>query len=102
MEGCVQLWGTQQIGKREGDGPGGVSPQEAQEDDQRAGVHLFYRKAERDESVQRGEEKVLGRSSRTFQCTKGAYKKSGEGLLTRLCSYRTWANGFKLKKGRIN
>ncbi|KAK4823169.1 hypothetical protein QYF61_027073 [Mycteria americana] len=36
-----------------------------------------------------------------FQYLKGAYKKAGEGLLTRACSDRTRGNGFKLKEGRI-
>lgn len=55
----------------EGHGPHGVSPQEGQEDDQRSGVPLFYRKAERDVADQPGEEKVLGRSYSTFQHIKG-------------------------------
>jgi len=36
-----------------------------------------------------------------FQFLKGAYRKDGEGLLTRVCSDRTRGNGFKLKKGRF-
>ena len=36
-----------------------------------------------------------------FQYLKGAYKKAGEGLLTRACSDRTRGNGFKLKEGRF-
>jgi len=32
---------------------------------------------------------------------EGAYKKAGEGLLTRASSDRTRANGFKLKEGRF-
>jgi len=35
-----------------------------------------------------------------FQYLKEAYKKAGEGLFTRECSYRTRGNGFKLKEGR--
>jgi len=30
-----------------------------------------------------------------------AYKKAGEGLLTRACSDRTRGNGFKLKEGNF-
>ena len=30
-----------------------------------------------------------------------AYKKAGEGLLTRTCRDRTRCNGFKLKEGRF-
>ncbi|KAK4816897.1 hypothetical protein QYF61_024539 [Mycteria americana] len=37
----------------------------------------------------------------TFQYLKGAYKKAGEGLVTRACSNRTRNNGSKLKKGRF-
>jgi len=36
-----------------------------------------------------------------FQYLKGAYRKDGEGLFTRVCSDRTRANGCKLKKGRF-
>ena len=32
---------------------------------------------------------------------KGAYKKAGEGLFTRVCSDRTRGNGFKQKEGRF-
>jgi len=35
-------------------------------------------------------------------CTKdGASKKTGEGLLTRVCNDRTRSNVFKLKEGRF-
>jgi len=36
-----------------------------------------------------------------FQYLKGAYKKVGEGLFTRVDSDRTRGNGFKLKDGRF-
>jgi len=36
-----------------------------------------------------------------FQYLKGAYRKDGEGLFTRVCSDRTRANGCKLKDGRF-
>jgi len=32
---------------------------------------------------------------------KGAYRKNGEGLFTRVCSDRTRVNGCKLKEGRF-
>jgi len=35
------------------------------------------------------------------QYLKGAYRKDGEGLFTRVCSERTRGNGFKLKEGRF-
>ncbi|GAB0209085.1 hypothetical protein GRJ2_003374200 [Grus japonensis] len=36
-----------------------------------------------------------------FQYLKGAYRKDGEGLVTRASSDRTRGNGFKLKEGRF-
>jgi len=36
-----------------------------------------------------------------FQYLKGAYRKAGEGLLTRACRDRTRGNGFKLKECRF-
>jgi len=36
-----------------------------------------------------------------FHCLKGAYRKDGEGLFTRLCSDRTRGNGCKLKGDRF-
>jgi len=36
-----------------------------------------------------------------FQYLKGAYRKDGEGLVTRVCSDRTRGNGPKLKEGRF-
>jgi len=36
-----------------------------------------------------------------FRYLKGAYRKDGEGLFTRVCSDRTKGNGFKLKEGRF-
>ena len=34
-----------------------------------------------------------------FQYLKGAYRKDGDGLFTRVCSDRTRGNGCKLKEG---
>jgi len=36
-----------------------------------------------------------------FQYLKGAYKKDGDKLFSRLCCDRTRSNGFKLKGGRF-
>jgi len=36
-----------------------------------------------------------------FQYLKGAYRKDGEGLFTRVCSDRTRGNVCKLKEGRF-
>jgi len=32
---------------------------------------------------------------------KGGYKKEADGLFSRVCCDRTWANGFKLKEVRF-
>jgi len=36
-----------------------------------------------------------------FQYLKGAYRKDGAGLFTRMCSDRTRGNGCKLREGRF-
>ena len=36
-----------------------------------------------------------------FQYLKGACRKAGEGLFTRVCRDRMRGNGFKLKEGRF-
>jgi len=36
-----------------------------------------------------------------FQYLKGAYRKNGEELFTRVCSDWTRRNGFKLSEGRF-
>jgi len=36
-----------------------------------------------------------------FQCLKGAYRKDGEGLFTRVCSDRARGNGCELKECRF-
>jgi len=36
-----------------------------------------------------------------FQYLKGAYRKDGERLCTRVCSDRTRGNGCKVKEGRF-
>ena len=41
--------------------------------------------------------RLRGHLIAAFQGLKGAYKKAGEGLLTRAWSDRTRGNGFKLK-----
>ncbi|KFQ76770.1 hypothetical protein N337_09100, partial [Phoenicopterus ruber ruber] len=45
--------------------------------------------------------RLRGEPRAAFQYLKGAYKKAGEGLLTRACGDRTRGNGFKLKEGRF-
>ena len=36
-----------------------------------------------------------------FQHLKGAYRKAGEGLFIKACSFRMRGNGFKLEEGRF-
>jgi len=36
-----------------------------------------------------------------FQYLKGAYKKAGKELISRVCCDRTKGNGFKLREGRF-
>ncbi|KFQ35892.1 hypothetical protein N331_00787, partial [Merops nubicus] len=45
--------------------------------------------------------RLQGDLTAPFQYLRGAYKKAGEGLFTRVCSDRTRGNGFKLEKGRF-
>ncbi|GAB0183542.1 hypothetical protein GRJ2_000819500 [Grus japonensis] len=45
--------------------------------------------------------RVQGDLIAAFQYLKGAYRKDGEGLVTRASSDRTRGNGFKLKEGRF-
>ena len=63
--------------------------------------HLSYEERLRELVLFSLEKRMLwGDLIAAFQNLKGAYKKAGEGLLTRACSDRTRSNGFKLKKGR--
>jgi len=45
--------------------------------------------------------RLRGDLTAAFQYLKGAYRKDGEGLFTRVCSDRTRGNGSKLKEGRF-
>jgi len=45
--------------------------------------------------------RLCGDLLRAFRYLKGAYRKDGEGLFTRVCSDRTGGNGCKLKEGRF-
>lgn len=47
--------------------------------------------------AQPGKEKAPVRGKNTLQSLKGAYRKAGEGLFTRICSGRTRGNGFELR-----
>jgi len=45
--------------------------------------------------------KLWGDLIAALQYLKGAYRKDGEGLFTRMCSDRARGNGCKLKEGRF-
>jgi len=45
--------------------------------------------------------RLRGDLQAAFQYLKGAYRKDGEGLFTRVCSDRTRRSGCKLKEGRF-
>jgi len=65
--------------------------------------HLCYEERLRELGLFSLEKRRLWRHLRAaFQCLKGAYKKAGEGLLTRAGSDRTRGDGFKLKERRFS
>jgi len=45
--------------------------------------------------------RLQGELIAAFQYLKGAYRKNGEGLFTRVCNDRTRGNSSKLKEGRF-
>jgi len=64
--------------------------------------HISYEDRQRELglfSLEKG--RLQGDLITAFQYLKGAYRKDGEGLFTRVCSSRTRGNGFKIKKGRF-
>jgi len=64
--------------------------------------HLFYEERLRELGLCSLEKRRLqGDLIAAFQYLKKAYKKAGEGLFTRACSYRARGNGFKLKESRF-
>jgi len=62
--------------------------------------HLFYEDRLRDLGLFSLEKRRLrGDLLAAFQYPKGAYRKDGEGLFTRVCSDRRRGNSSKLKEG---
>ena len=45
--------------------------------------------------------RLPGKLIAAFQHLKGAYRKAGQGFITRACKARTRGNGFKLEEGRF-
>jgi len=45
--------------------------------------------------------RLRGDLTEVFQFLKGAYKKDGERLFSRVCCERTRSDGFKLREGRF-
>ncbi|KFQ27042.1 hypothetical protein N331_01316, partial [Merops nubicus] len=97
-ESCVQLWNTQQkdmgllerVWRRATEMIRGLEQLCCEDRLRELGLFSLEKR------------RLWGDLIATFQYLKGAYKKAGEGLFTRICSDRTRGNGFKLEKGRFS
>jgi len=97
LESCIQLWSPQHR-----------KDMDVLEQVQRRAMkmirgleYLFYKDRLSELGLFSLEKRRLWGDLRTaFQYLKGAYRKDGEGLFTRVCSDRTRGNGSKLIGGR--
>ena len=78
-----------------------MGPEEGHEDHQRAGVPLYKGRLRELGLFSLEKRRLRSDLIAAFKYLKGAYRKHGEGLFTRVCSDRTRGNGSKLKEGRF-
>jgi len=98
LESCAQLWSPQH--KKDMDVLEQVQTRVTKMI--RGLEYLSYEDRQRELGLFSLEKRRLqGDLPAAFQYVKGACRKDGEGLFTRVCSDRTSGNGCKLKEGRL-
>ncbi|KAK4830516.1 hypothetical protein QYF61_011458 [Mycteria americana] len=80
---------------QEGHGPVGASPEEGHKNDLRDGAPLLRGQADLEKR------RLWGDLIAGFQYLKGAYRKDGDRLFSKVCCDRTRSNAFKLREGRF-